>query len=231
MTTTPREPTLKPCPFCGSSNIDPAGWMDGDGNAGPACDDCGASAGSVDAWNRRVTPATAGEDAIWLSPELNYGEQPAPASRDEGADELQRLRERVRTLEADARRLPVREFKGTDDPDTTGWTYPVEFLDAVKSAMPADDFAPSLEGIELALIGYERVIGRGLELPSISAEAAPKCETCDEGMARCTKPGCPCGGDGCDPCPDCEKGEAPNRTSSRARTSRPPPAVGPEANG
>jgi hypothetical protein len=100
MTATPREPTLKPCPFCGSSNIDPAGWMDGDGNAGPACDDCGASAESVDAWNRRVAPATAGEDAIWLSPELNYGEQPAPASRDEGADELQRLRERVRTLEA-----------------------------------------------------------------------------------------------------------------------------------
>jgi hypothetical protein len=155
----------------------------------------------------RAAPAAAGEDAIWLSPELNYGEQPAPASRDEGADELQRLRERVRTLEADARRLPVREFKGTDDPDTNGWTYPVEFLDAVKSAMPADDFAPSLEGIELALIGYERVIGRGLELPSISAEAAPKCETCGgKGYVACVRTNCECEGLGADPCPDCEKG-------------------------
>jgi hypothetical protein len=160
------------------------------------------------AWNRRAAPASRvddrrlGELINFAQDELNCAEDWNQEQRANIVAALQRLR----TLEADARRLPVREFKGTDDPDTNGWTYPVEFLDAVKSAMPADDFAPSLEGIELALIGYERVIGRGLELPSISAEAAPKCETCDEGMVRCTKPGCPCGGDGCDPCPDCEKG-------------------------
>lgn len=52
---------LKPCPFCGSENIDPKGWMTSGGVAGPACDDCGASAGcatqtteeNVQAWNRR----------------------------------------------------------------------------------------------------------------------------------------------------------------------------------
>ena len=40
------------------------------------------------------------------------------------------------------------------------WTLPVEFLEAVEKAMPCDDFAPGLEGIELALLGYEKVIGR-----------------------------------------------------------------------
>lgn len=52
--------TLKPCPFCGSSNIDATGWASTDAK-GPACDDCGASAGQVSqshadniaAWNHR----------------------------------------------------------------------------------------------------------------------------------------------------------------------------------
>jgi len=56
---------LKPCPFCGSHDIDPAGvaWLDEDGDGmhyGPACDDCGATTkhsgiADVDAgfWNRR----------------------------------------------------------------------------------------------------------------------------------------------------------------------------------
>lgn len=50
-----------PCPFCGSPNIDPRGWMSRD-SAGPACDDCGAAAGYVgqtpegnlEVWNKRV---------------------------------------------------------------------------------------------------------------------------------------------------------------------------------
>lgn len=49
---------LKPCPFCGSRNIDPKGWVRNDGVSGPACDDCVASAESVEAWNRRA-PAPA----------------------------------------------------------------------------------------------------------------------------------------------------------------------------
>ena len=56
------EPALRECPFCGSKNIDPAGWMSGNGSTGPACDDCGASAGShnfsqeknVELWNTRA---------------------------------------------------------------------------------------------------------------------------------------------------------------------------------
>lgn len=56
---------LAPCPFCGSNAIDPTGWASTD-SAGPACEDCGASAGksgdtvkqNVAAWNRRaVLPA------------------------------------------------------------------------------------------------------------------------------------------------------------------------------
>ena len=45
---------LKPCPFCGSANIDPEGWSRNDGVSGPACDDCGASAESVAQWNKRA---------------------------------------------------------------------------------------------------------------------------------------------------------------------------------
>lgn len=51
---------LLPCPFCGSARVDPQGWASTD-SAGPACDDCGASAGgagntlqkNIVAWNRR----------------------------------------------------------------------------------------------------------------------------------------------------------------------------------
>lgn len=74
---------LSRCPFCGSTNLDPAGWMsDADlNNTGPTCDDCGASHESVDRWNARYQPPR----AIGQPPELagNYnGEltQDAPGS-------------------------------------------------------------------------------------------------------------------------------------------------------
>lgn len=59
MTTEPvlSEAVLKPCPFCGSPNVDPEGWAALDAQnvqtSGPACDDCGASAQSVERWNAR----------------------------------------------------------------------------------------------------------------------------------------------------------------------------------
>lgn len=43
---------LLPCPFCGSTNIDPEGWASTD-RSGPACDDCCGSADTVDRWNSR----------------------------------------------------------------------------------------------------------------------------------------------------------------------------------
>lgn len=43
---------LKPCPFCGSHSIDPEGWVSTE-RKGPACDDCGASADTVEIWNTR----------------------------------------------------------------------------------------------------------------------------------------------------------------------------------
>ncbi|MGQ3081041.1 MULTISPECIES: Lar family restriction alleviation protein [Alphaproteobacteria] len=56
----PVTPELLPCPFCGSAKIDPTGWRSLDAQ-GPACDDCGASAGQISldhaenvaAWNTR----------------------------------------------------------------------------------------------------------------------------------------------------------------------------------
>lgn len=51
---------LLPCPFCGSSEVDPRGWASLEQylgsdlyRSGPACDGCGASAPSIEDWNRR----------------------------------------------------------------------------------------------------------------------------------------------------------------------------------
>ena len=46
---------LKNCPFCGSTDIDPEGWMNGEGKKGPVCNNCGASADSIDWWNTRAS--------------------------------------------------------------------------------------------------------------------------------------------------------------------------------
>jgi hypothetical protein len=51
------KPELLPCPFCNGTSIDPKGWLRGDGVSGPACDDCGGSAGSVAEWNARPREA------------------------------------------------------------------------------------------------------------------------------------------------------------------------------
>lgn len=47
---------LLPCPFCGSDDIDPEGWVSMV-SAGPTCNDCSASAQSIEAWNRRASSA------------------------------------------------------------------------------------------------------------------------------------------------------------------------------
>jgi len=53
---------LKPCPFCGSTEIDADGWVSNGGATGPECCDCGATAMSVHDWNRRVhAPAPASD--------------------------------------------------------------------------------------------------------------------------------------------------------------------------
>lgn len=65
-----REKTeLKACPFCGSANVDPEGWAATDqtgGNyrTGPCCDDCGASADSVERWNTRAQPTPQDQGSI-----------------------------------------------------------------------------------------------------------------------------------------------------------------------
>jgi len=43
----------KLCPFCGGI-VDPEGWLDGEGNRGPECEWCGATAPTIEIWNKRV---------------------------------------------------------------------------------------------------------------------------------------------------------------------------------
>lgn len=43
---------LLPCPFCGSTDVDPKGWASTD-RSGPACDDCAGTADTVELWNKR----------------------------------------------------------------------------------------------------------------------------------------------------------------------------------
>jgi hypothetical protein len=45
----------KSCPFCGGQP-DPKGWMAGDGQQGPECEGCGATAESLERWNTRCSP-------------------------------------------------------------------------------------------------------------------------------------------------------------------------------
>lgn len=44
-----------PCPFCGGQ-VDPEGWLRGDGVRGPECESCGATAPTIGVWNS-VKPA------------------------------------------------------------------------------------------------------------------------------------------------------------------------------
>ncbi|QOV06300.1 hypothetical protein CPT_Maja_080 [Burkholderia phage Maja] len=59
--------TVDPCPFCGSESIDPKGWLANNGKSGPACDDCGATAESVEAWNRRAQNEAAPAGVRWIA--------------------------------------------------------------------------------------------------------------------------------------------------------------------
>ena len=67
MTNENETPELLPCPFCGSSEVDPNGWyrmtdkVFGSGcvEFGPACDECGSIARTVAAWNTRADLADA----------------------------------------------------------------------------------------------------------------------------------------------------------------------------
>ena len=57
----PAPTKLKPCPFCGSTDIDPEGWCSTD-SRGPACMECSGSAQTIELWNSRPI-----EDALNLN--------------------------------------------------------------------------------------------------------------------------------------------------------------------
>lgn len=52
---------LKPCPFCGSTDIDPEFWLNGEGKSGPGCMECGATGPSIEVWNTRASQAQGAE--------------------------------------------------------------------------------------------------------------------------------------------------------------------------
>jgi len=67
---------LLPCPFCGSANIDPEGWVSTE-RKGPACDDCAGCADTVELWNSRpLSQAGAGGVVVkqldWVEQGLNH---------------------------------------------------------------------------------------------------------------------------------------------------------------
>lgn len=62
------EQLLLPCPFCGGE-VDPRGWLGGDGVRGPECEECGATAQSMEDWNKR---AAAEPRAVQTHHEIAY---------------------------------------------------------------------------------------------------------------------------------------------------------------
>lgn len=57
---------LLPCPFCGSTNIDPEGWVSTE-RKGPACDECAGCADTVELWNSRPL-SQAGAGGVVVKP-------------------------------------------------------------------------------------------------------------------------------------------------------------------
>ena len=55
---------LKPCPFCGGSDIDPTFWATIK-TTGPGCNDCSATADSIETWNHRPSNQTMEDREIW----------------------------------------------------------------------------------------------------------------------------------------------------------------------
>ncbi|EPN9526733.1 hypothetical protein ACT5AM_001394 [Cronobacter malonaticus] len=49
-----------PCPFCGGA-CDPAGWLS-EQTSGPECENCGATAENIEAWNRRTAALVVPDD-------------------------------------------------------------------------------------------------------------------------------------------------------------------------
>jgi hypothetical protein len=72
MTNENETPELLPCPFCGSSEVNPEGWYRMTTRLfgpdcvvlGPACDECGSSAKTIAAWNTRADLADAKDKRI-----------------------------------------------------------------------------------------------------------------------------------------------------------------------
>lgn len=84
---------LLPCPFCGSSNVDPEGWMSSDKRTGPACDECAGSTESIERWNTRVPAQLAPDSHIQKYRDLLQACSDALAGSEYASD--QRLSEEV----------------------------------------------------------------------------------------------------------------------------------------
>lgn len=126
---------LAQCPFCGSTNIDPREWLRGDGKSGPGCSDCGATAESADAWNRRPieTRLTQERDAACKA-HVECAE-----SLDVAARERDEARRSAEALEAEVGRLCAERDAVVDD-----------FASDCAAQPTPDDTEPSAEAREIA---------------------------------------------------------------------------------
>lgn len=139
---------LLPCPFCGSSNIDAEGWASVTAK-GPACDNCGASAGIVSddhsvniaAWNNRAHPVEA-EALEWRDIARDLAKYPCetkgledmePGSETAGGDnpfaELERWnslswQQRYNELKAKYDDVNRKLLATLTAPDDAGWQEP-----------------------------------------------------------------------------------------------------------
>lgn len=111
--TEPNEHGLLPCPFCGSTNIDPAEWSGNDDKSGPGCGDCGALAESAEDWNRRTAQVAQTESIVMRAVLLNaravINRWDSPLWRQEvhTAEFIDQLRKAVDAAEASMGAAPV----------------------------------------------------------------------------------------------------------------------------
>ena len=112
----------KQCPFCGSLDIDPAGWYRNDGVSGPACQECGASAESIKAWNTRLDGSTIPQSLEGLDWLVMNGYHPNFFDVQSYNHMPQIIRDRIEALKKQKQGLEFEQHKEEcGDCDGCGW--------------------------------------------------------------------------------------------------------------
>lgn len=174
---------LLPCPFCGSTNIDPAEWSGNDGKSGPGCGNCGALAESAELWNQRVAPAALHPaQTIVLSDLKEDGTDQAGALQD-AIDLAARLARHAAADLALARSAAPAPALADDE---------LADLDAVLSAVADNDAITAAAIRKLYPVGsalrviekLRKLAAQPAQLEAAQAEQVPMCDSCDNPAQR-----------------------------------------------